>query len=540
MLATAAYPDTGTYYPYVRTSTQLDWLLMFVLRFQVRRGGSRMWSTLRKGSTSISLQTNATTNVRCRIGSFHAMERRMKYREMPRQGGLFRSWSSISADQNQTPEDEKREQDEVESIMRKILAQAKKGDGKATSEGGGLVDMITGGRLRKLEDVNQTYYPGKQFSVTSQDMVFRAMAGNTLITSLKFMAYLKTGSSAMLSEAIHSLVDTGNQGLLILGLRQASHQPDKKHQYGYGRAAYFWSLISALGIFWLGAGATVTHGIQTLVNPPTPDELVLSWEVWTVLGMSFCIDGYVLKRCLQELHATKPKGVTLLEHIKNIKDPFMLAIVLEDSAACTGVLIALAGIGASFVTGNPFWDSAASIGIGFLLGGVAISLIRMNQRFLLGQSVDPEIEQGIKALLLSRPSIDNVYAVQSQWVGPSTFSFKAEVDFDGTYLAAQLLEMYKPVFLDSHLENDLPVILAWYAEDVTRLVEKEVQEVEAEIRAKYPEAAFIELEPDSKDTDMRALSNIGTKSFRASEREAMTRALAHLARSLDRPNKVVE
>ncbi|RHZ07674.1 hypothetical protein DYB31_006864, partial [Aphanomyces astaci] len=92
---------------------------------------------------------------------------------------------------------------------------------------------------------------------------------------------------------------------------------------------------------------------------------------------------------------------------------------------------------------------------------------------------------------------------------------------------------YKPVFLDSDLESELPVILAWYAEDVTRLVEKEVQEVEAEIRAKYPEAAFIELEPDSKDTDMRALSNIGTKSFRASERDAMTRALAHLARTLD-------
>ncbi|RHY91815.1 hypothetical protein DYB35_008732 [Aphanomyces astaci] len=404
-------------------------------------------------------------------------------KEWPR--GRFRCWSSVSSDQNQTADDDEREQEEVESIMRKILAQSKKvdegGDG-GKKEGGGLVDMITGGRLRKLEDVNQTYYPGQAFKATSQDMVFRAMAGNTLITALKLAAYLKTGSSAMLSEAIHSLVDTGNQGLLILGLRQASFQPDKKHQYGYGRAAYFWSLISALGIFWLGAGATVTHGIQTLVNPPTAEELVLTWEVWTVLGMSFCIDGYVLQRCLGELMQTKPKGVSLYQHITDIKDPFMLAVVLEDSAACTGVLIALAGIGASYVTGNPVWDSAASIGIGFLLGGVAVSLIRMNQRFLLGQSVDP-------------------------------------------------------VFLDSDLESELPVILAWYAEDVTRLVEKEVQEVEAEIRypmlSKYPEAAFIELEPDSKDTDMRALSNIGTKSFRASERDAMTRALAHLARTLD-------
>jgi zinc transporter 9 len=287
-----------------------------------------------------------------------------------------------------------------------------------------VVDLITGGRLRKLEDVNRTYYPGKQYKSTSQDMVFRAMAGNTAITILKFAAYLRTGSSAMLSEAIHSLVDTGNQGLLLLGLRQASFQPDKKHQYGYGRAAYFWSLISALGIFWLGAGATVSHGIQSLMHPPTPEELVLSWEVWTVLSASFCIDGYVFQRALREIHATKPRHVSMLAHLSNIKDPFMMAVVLEDLAACSGVVIALAGIGATHITGNPIYDSCASVGIGCLLGSVAIALIRMNQRFLLGQSVEPETEQGIKALLLSRPSIDNVYAVQSQWVGPSTFSFK--------------------------------------------------------------------------------------------------------------------
>ncbi|ETW02692.1 hypothetical protein, variant 1 [Aphanomyces invadans] len=444
-----------------------------------------MWSSLRKGACNIGIHRRHVLLRSRSLQTSHigaALRVRTIPREWPHTIGWVRCWSSVSSDQNQTEDDEKREQEEVESIMRKILAQSKKKDEGGKREGSGLVDMITGGRLRKLEDVNRTYYPGQKFKATSQDMVFRAMAGNTLITALKLMAYLKTGSSAMLSEAIHSLVDTGNQGLLILGLRQASFQPDKKHQYGYGRAAYFWSLISALGIFWLGAGATVTHGIQTLLNPPTPDELVLSWEVWTVLGMSFCIDGYVLQRCLGELMQTKPKGVSLYQHIKDIKDPFMLAVVLEDSAACTGVFIALAGIGASYVTGNPVWDSAASIGIGCLLGGVAVSLIRMNQRFLLGQSVDPEIEQGIKALLLSRPSIDNVYAVQSQWVGPSTFSFKAEVDFDGTYMAAQLLEMYKPVFLDSDLESELPVILAWYAEDVTRLVEKEVQEVEVAIR----------------------------------------------------------
>lgn len=382
-------------------------------------------------------------------------------------------------------------------------------------------------------DINKVYFPGKAFRSTSRDVVVRAMAGNTAIMLLKVAAFLKTGSSAMMSEAIHSLVDTGNQGLLILGLRQAAGVPDKKHQYGYGRAAYFWSLISALGIFWLGAGVTVAHGVQTIFYPPK--ELSLSWEVWGVLGCSFMIDGWVLKRSVQELLAMKPKGKSFFQHLVHTKDPFMMAVLLEDSAACTGVIMAACGIGASHITGNPLWDSLASISIGVLLGGVAVTLIRLNQKYLLGQSVEPEIEQGIRELLLSRPSIDNVYAVQSQWVGPSTFSYKAEVDFDGTYLAAKLLQMYKPVFLQTkNLEQELPLILASYAEDVTRLVEKEVQEVEEEIRTFYPEAAFIELEPDSKESEMRAISSMGMKSYRTSEQEAMTRALALLARTLER------
>ncbi|CAI5701644.1 unnamed protein product [Peronospora effusa] len=273
-------------------------------------------------------------------------------------------------------------------------------------------------------DVNKAYFPGKVYRSTSQDVVFRAMAGNTAITVLKVLAWLKTGSNAMLSEAIHSLVDTGNQAILILGLKQASGVPDKKHQYGYGRAAYFWSLISALGIFWLGSDVTVVHGIYSILEPPK--ELTLSWEIWYLLVASFSIDGWVLKRSVQKLLATKPKNMSFYQHVKRTKDPFMMAVLLEDLSACV------------------------------------VSLICLNQKYLLGQSVEPEIENCIRESLLARPSIENVYAVQSQWVGLSTFSFKAEVDFDGTYLAARLLQKYKPVFLESKdLENDLSLILSW-------------------------------------------------------------------------------
>uniref|UniRef100_A0AAV1UJ90 Uncharacterized protein n=1 Tax=Peronospora matthiolae TaxID=2874970 RepID=A0AAV1UJ90_9STRA len=116
--------------------------------------------------------------------------------------------------------------------------------------------------------------------------------------------------------------------------------------------------------------------------------------------------------------------MSFYKHVTRTNDPFLMAVLLEDMSACVGIVIAGCGIGASHITGNPVWDSLASVSIGVLLSGAAISLIRLNQKYLLGQSVEPEIEKGIRELLLARPSIDNVYAVQSQWVGPSTFSYR--------------------------------------------------------------------------------------------------------------------
>jgi zinc transporter 9 len=127
---------------------------------------------------------------------------------------------------------------------------------------------------------------------STSNTVILAFAGNSVITVLKFGVWLRTGSSAMLAEALHTLVDTANQGLLWLGLRQSSGVPDSRHPYGYGRAAYFWGLVSALGLFWCGAGVSVFHGLETLVHPP--QELSSGVETWFVLGASLCIDGYVL------------------------------------------------------------------------------------------------------------------------------------------------------------------------------------------------------------------------------------------------------
>ena len=148
-----------------------------------------------------------------------------------------------------------------------------------------------------------------------------------------------------------------------------------------------------------------------------------------------------------------------------------MAVLMEDSAACAGVLMAVSGIGMTNVTNNVHWDIFASISIGGLLGCVAVYLVRLNQRLLLGLSIDDEIEDDINSMLMSRPSIEAVHSVQSQWVGPSAFNYKAEVDFDGTYLAAQLHRNYEPMFVETKtLQADLPLLLGWYAEDVSSYI----------------------------------------------------------------------
>jgi len=334
--------------------------------------------------------------------------------------------------------------------------------------------------------------------------VQRALLGNSVITLLKFGVWMQTGSSAMLSEAIHTLADSGNQALLLAGLMQSSNAPDGRFQYGYGRAAFFWALVSALGMFWTGAGVTLFHGGYNLLHPET-HVVETSTALWAVLGVSFAVDGYVLKTTLSELRARKPQSVSMLQYLRKIRDPFILAVVMEDFTACTGVLIATAGIAATHVLGTSYWDAAASLGIGGLLGLVALLLVRINQQFLLGQSIDKETLEGVRAILDLRPSVEAVYRVQSQWVGPSTFSYKAEVDFDGTYLAARLEDKYAPLFQTATDREDVEVLMSWYAEDVTRLVEREVRSIEKEIRKRYPAAAFIELEPDSNNAHLEAL-----------------------------------
>lgn len=156
--------------------------------------------------------------------------------------------------------------------------------------------------------------------------VARALMGNSIITLLKFLAYSFSGSAAMLSEAIHTLIDSFNQALLWLGLRQASKLPDSKHQYGYGRATYFWSLVSAMGMFWIGCIGCGYQGVMHMLYPPAEMEFGILTVL--VLGVSFVIDGTVFVSVLKDISSTKPKDVSLYRYIKGITDPMVWAVLM--------------------------------------------------------------------------------------------------------------------------------------------------------------------------------------------------------------------
>ncbi|KAL0481953.1 zinc transporter [Acrasis kona] len=340
---------------------------------------------------------------------------------------------------------------------------------------------------------------------SASNAVIRAIFGNIFVTSIKFTCAVVTGSAAMLAEGFHTLVDSINQGLLYFGMRQAQRAPDSRHQYGYGRVTYFWSLVSAMGMFWVGCGATSWHGIMMIFDPPT--LIAYGYITPVVLAISLAVDGAVLLSVIRDIKENKPANMSLIQYAKRIKDPMLMAVLLEDIAACLGVVLASAGIAATVITGNPVFDGIASLCIGALMGGVSYALISMNKQYLTGQAVDSKIILQIQDIIIKRPSVEAIARVQSQWVGPYSFAYKAEIDFDGAYFAKILRQAgYEDQFLQVNEKEKLRELMSIYTEDVTKMVESEVADIESEIRALFPDASFIELEPSSAFSTMKSIS----------------------------------
>jgi cation diffusion facilitator family transporter len=248
----------------------------------------------------------------------------------------------------------------------------------------------------------------------SKTVIYAALAGNSLIAATKFAAAAVTGSSAMVSEGIHSLVDTGNQVLLLFGLSQAKKPPDERFPFGHGKEIYFWSFVVAILIFGLGAGISIFEGVSHLLAPATLRNPLVNY---VVLGLALLFEGAAWTFAFREFRKTKGK-LGWLRAVQTSKDPTVLVVLFEDSAAMLGLLIALAGVGLSQITGDPTYDAAASIGIGGVLAVTAAWLAAETKGLLIGERARPDVVEDIHRICRDLDKVERVNEVLTMHMGP--------------------------------------------------------------------------------------------------------------------------
>lgn len=259
----------------------------------------------------------------------------------------------------------------------------------------------------------------------SKKVIYAALAGNSLIAVTKFAAAAFTGSSAMFSEAIHSLVDTGNQGLLLFGMRQAARPADSTHPFGYGKEVYFWAFVVAILIFALGAGISVYEGFSKLGDPHPVTGVYVNYAV---LALALVFEGGAWWVALRAFRRSKGE-VGYIEAIRRSKDPTIFTVLFEDSAAMLGLVIAFAGIGLAQWTGIALFDALASIGIGLVLAITAAFLAYECKGLLIGEAASPEVVAGIEAIATGDDGILCMNEIRTIHFGPEDVLVTISLDF---------------------------------------------------------------------------------------------------------------
>lgn len=326
----------------------------------------------------------------------------------------------------------------------------------------------------------------------SKTAVAAAIGGNFMVMIAKFGAFAFTGSGAMLSEGIHTFADLLNQILLMVGIVRSDRLPDDAAEYGYRSERYVWALISAVGIFFLGCGVTVYHGISSLMHPHELDHI---WWAVGVLLFSLALEAWVLYVAVKAVRA-EAKGKPFIKYLRHEADPATAAVVLEDFAACLGILVALAAIVLALVTENPIWDAIGSILIGALLGFIAIWLIVRNSKLLIGISVPPSIREQLLHIIQQNPAVEEVVDLKTRILDTETFRIKADVRFDGEALAHKLEPSLKDAWEKVKDFQDFRKFAQEYADDVVELLADEIDAIEKRIQENIPQAKHLDLEAD--------------------------------------------
>lgn len=310
---------------------------------------------------------------------------------------------------------------------------------------------------------------------TSKNVIFAALAGNLAIAITKLGAALLTGSSAMMSEAIHSAVDTGNQVILLIGLRRAARPATDSHPFGHGLQLYFYTFVVAVLIFGVGAVISILHGVERIRNP---GEIENPWINYVVLGLSVLFESASWLVAFRAFDRER-KGRPFLASIRSSKDPTVFTVLFEDTAALAGLVVALAGVMASHVFALPVLDGVASVTIGIILAVTAAFLAFESQSLLTGEAADPETRDGIAGIARAEPGVDGLNDCRTMHFGPNEILVALSLDF----------------------RNDLS------AGDV----EDAVAQLEHRIRAAYPQAGriYVEARSFASHAAMRQAVNAG-------------------------------
>ncbi|MFN8089386.1 MAG: cation diffusion facilitator family transporter [Mycobacterium sp.] len=290
--------------------------------------------------------------------------------------------------------------------------------------------------------------------------ILAALLANAGIAVAKFVGFLVTGSSSMLAEAVHSVADTSNQGLLLFGQRQARKQADDLHQFGFGRSRYFYSFVVALVLFSLGAVFALYEGYHKIVHPVPLSSPVVAIAI---LVVAIGLEGFSFRTAVVESRPLKGAS-TWWQFIRRSRNPELPVVLLEDTGALIGLVLALGGVGLTVLTGNPVWDGVGTVAIGALLGVIAVVLMTETHSLLIGEGATREDCRAIRAAIEETPHVDRVIHLRTQYLGPEEMLVGAKIA-----LAPK---------------TDL------------RMVAATIDAAEAAIRAAVPAARVIYLEPD--------------------------------------------
>lgn len=296
----------------------------------------------------------------------------------------------------------------------------------------------------------------------SKKVIYAALVGNGLIAVTKFIASFMTGSSAMLSEAVHSVVDTGNQGLLLYGIKRSKRPPDEHHPFGYGSEIYFWSFVVAILIFGLGAGISIYEGVNKLLHPHPITNPMINY---VVLGMAIIFEGVAWTIAYKEFGKVRG-NFGIMEAVRRSKDPTVFTVLFEDTAAMLGLIIAGVGIFIADQYGVEWADGAASVAIGIVLAGTAALLAYETKGLLIGEAASRSLVNGVRMIIGHEGSVLAINELRTMHLAPNEILLALSIDFRDDLTAGQVEETIHR--LETQLKSKFPDIKRLFIEVQSR------------------------------------------------------------------------